>query len=147
LVLAAVRLFGHRYDEIMEGRYTKELIRDPAYDGEILVKACKDLLRKKVFRQDDVLRLEVLGRRVLHDLMDLFWEGVSAFLKTRHIGTNSYAGKLYLLIAESYRALFEKRLDANPDDGIYLGLQLVTDYVSGMTDGYARRLHEDLVNG
>ncbi len=147
LVLAAVRLFGHRYDEIMEGRYPQELIRDPAYEGAGLVAACKDLLRETVFRQEDVLRLEVRGREVLHDLMDLFWEGVSEFLKTRETGTGTYAGKLYLLMAESSRDVFEKRLLRTPGDAVYLGLQLVTDYVSGMTDGYACRLHKDLLNG
>lgn len=147
LVLAAVQLFGDRYDEIMEGIYVAELTRDPGYEGAALVKACKDLLRDTVFRQEDVLRLEVRGRRVLHDLMELFWEGVSEFVVKGPVGTSSYAGKLYLLIAESHRAVFEKRLAATTGDGVYLGLQLVTDYVSGMTDGYACRLHEDLVNG
>ncbi len=79
--------------------------------------------------------------------MDLFWEGVSEYLATRKTTTGTYAGKLYLLIAESYRQLFERRLNANPDNGTYLGLQLATDYVSGMTDGFACRLHEELVNG
>jgi dGTPase len=104
-------------------------------------------LSETVFRQEDVLRLEVRGRRVLHELMDLFWEGVSERLKTTENTTGTYAGKLYLLIAESLRSLFEKRLAKNQADGVYLGLQLVIDYVSGMTDGYACRLHEDFVNG
>ena len=147
LVLAAVQCFGDRYDGIMEGRYEGELIRDSAYEGAVLVKACKDLLSETVFRQEDVLRLEVRGRRVLHELMDLFWEGVSERLKTTENTTGTYAGKLYLLIAESLRSLFEKRLAKNQADGVYLGLQLVIDYVSGMTDGYACRLHEDFVNG
>jgi dGTPase len=147
LVRAAVNCFESRYDEIMEGRYRGELVRDVNYEGAVLVKSCKELLRRTVFRQEEVLRLELRGRRVLHDLMDLFWEGVSEFLYRQKIGTASYGQKIYLLIAESYRALFEKRFAANPNDGKYLGLQLVTDYVSGMTDGYACRLHEDLING
>ena len=147
LVIATVKAFAHRYDEIMTGRYTGELVQDTSYEGAALIEACKTLLRDTVFRQKEVLRLEVRGRRVIHDLMDLFWEGVSEYLKTRKTTTGTYAGKLYLLIAESSRQVFENRLTANPDDATYLGLQLVTDYVSGMTDGFACRLHEELVNG
>lgn len=129
------------------GQYKHELVQDDSHEGRAVIAACKKLLREKVFQQKEVLRLEVRGRRVIHDLMDLFWEGVSEFLTSRENTTGTYAGKLYLLIAESYRHLFERRLAANPQDGTYLGLQLVTDYVSGMTDGFACRLHEELVNG
>jgi dGTPase len=146
-VRAAVHTFEHRYDEIMSGNYSEELVRDEHYEGASLIRSCKELLAKTVFREDDVLRLEVRGRRVLHDLLDLFWEGVVDFLDRREESTKTYAGKLYLLIAGSYRALFERRIEAAPDDAVYAGLQLVTDYVSGMTDGYACRLHKDLMNG
>jgi len=146
-VIATVKVFTHRYDEIMLGQYTRELVQDESYEGNAVIAACKELLREKVFQQKEVLRLEVRGRRVIHDLMCLFWEGVSEYLATRKTTTGTYAGKLYLLIAESYRQLFERRLNADPDNGTYLGLQLVTDYVSGMTDGFACRLHEELVNG
>ena len=78
--------------------------------------------------------------------MDLFWEGVSDYLTHRKESTKTYAGKLYLLIAGSYRGLFERRIEADPENAVYAALQLVTDYVSGMTDGYACRLHRDLVN-
>lgn len=147
LVIATVKVFVRRYDEIMSGRYTQELVQDEPHEGIAVINACKVLLRDRVFRQKEVLRLEVRGRRVIHDLMDLLWEGVSEYLRTQQKTTGSYAGKLYLLIAESYRQLFEKRLVENPNDGTYLGLQLVTDYVAGMTDGFACRLHEELING
>ena len=147
LVISTVEVFERRYDEIMLGQYRRELVRDDSYEGSAVIAACKKLLRDRVFQQKEVLRLEVRGRRVIHDLMDLFWEGVEEYLKTGETTTSTYAGKLYLLIAESYRQLFERRVAANPVDRIYLGLQLVTDYVSGMTDGFACRLHEELVNG
>ncbi len=115
LVIATVKVFAHRYEEIMTGRYTGELVRDTSYEGAALIAACKTLLQDMVFRQKEVLRLEVRGRRVIHDLMRLFWEGVSEYLsehlktrKPRKTTTGTYAGKLYLLIAESYRQVFEK---------------------------------------
>ena len=146
MVRAVVRIFGTRYQEIMNGTYHKELIYDPKCDAKSFVEGCKELLRETIFREPDVLRLEVRGREVIHDLMDLFWEGVEEYLKDRKTHTKTYGGKLYLLISQNYRYLFEKRLTTGEDE-IYCGIQLVTDYISGMTDGFASQLHSDLMNG
>jgi dGTPase len=110
------------------------------------VAACKELLRNRVFLNDEVLRLEVRGRQVIHDLMRLFWEGAQSYLEDRKTHTKTYGGKLYLLISENYRELFEQRLAAG-EDKTYCAVQLVTDYISGMTDGFACKLHQDLMNG
>lgn len=146
-VRAAVKLFGVCYDDIMSGCYKQELVEDERYEGAILVRTCKELLRETVFVDDEVLRLEVRGRRVLHDLLNLFWEGTKYYLECKDHKTKDYGGKLYLLIAKSYRDHFERRIKNKGTDEFYAGLQLVTDYVSGMTDGYACRLHKDLMNG
>jgi dGTPase len=147
MVRAVVNVFDLRYEEIMLGDYHNELVRDEDCAASSFVEACKDLLRETVFRSQGVLRLEVRGRKVIHELMDLFWEGVSDYLKERKRQTRSYGGKLYLLISENYRHLFEQRLVVGKEDETYSGLQLVTDYISGMTDAYACRLHTDLMNG
>lgn len=147
MVRSVVDIFGLRYDKIMMGEYHDELVYDDECSASIFIGACKELLRETVFRDKDVLRLEVRGRRVIHDLMDLFWEGASSYLKDRKTQTRSYGGKLYLLISENYRYLFEKRLQAAVENESYCAYQLVTDYVSGMTDAYACRLHTDLMNG
>jgi dGTPase len=146
MVRAVVQIFNARYREIMKGMYHRELIYDPDCEAATFVQACKDLLREKVFCEAEVLRLEVRGREVIHRLMDLGWEGVATYLEQQKTHTKTYGGKLYLLISESYRHLFEKRVAAG-ENKIYCGLQLVTDYISGMTDGYACRLHKDLMNG
>jgi dGTPase len=107
MVRSVVDVFGLRYDDIMTGDYHAELVRDTKCTASMFIKACKDLLRETVFRSEDVLRLEVRGREVIHDLMDLFWEGVAAYLKDRKSQTRSYGGKLYLLISENYRHAFQ----------------------------------------
>src|SRR2546422_124249 len=99
-------IFNARYREIMKGTYHKELIYDPDCEASTFVQACKDLLREKVFRETEVLRLEVRGREVIHRLMNLAWEGVATYLEERKTHTKTYGGKLYLLISEGYRHLF-----------------------------------------
>lgn len=148
-VCAAVDIFELRYDSIMEGGYRGELIEDPEYSGKPLIAACKGLLCQTVFRGDEILRLEVRGRRVLHDLLELFSEGALEFLEKKEHKTATYGGKLYLSIAESGRCLFERRIEdgSSDEDQCYAAMQMVADYVSGMTDGFACRLHKDLMNG
>jgi len=147
MVRAVVNIFDLRYDSIMDGEYHKELVYDEECTAASFVEACKGLLRETVFRYQDVLRLEVRGREVIHDLMDLFWEGVSDYLTERKTHTRTYGGKLYLLISANYRHLFQQRLLLGKEGETYCAVQLVTDYVSGMTDAYACRLHTDLMNG
>jgi dGTPase len=146
MVRAVVEIFGSRYDEIMNGTYHDELIYDKDCRGGSFVTACKNLLRDRVFCSDEVLRLEVRGRQVIHDLMRLFWEGAQSYLKDRKTHTKTYGGKLYLLISGNYRELFQQRLEAG-ENATYCAVQLVTDYIAGMTDGFACRLHQDLTNG
>lgn len=146
MVRAVVEVFDSRYDEIMNGTYHDELIYDKRCRGGSFVTACKGLLRDRVFCNDEVLRLEVRGRQVIHDLMKLFWEGAQSYLQDRETHTKTYGGKLYLLISGNYRELFQERLAAGEDE-TYCAVQLVTDYIAGMTDGFACRLHQDLMNG
>ncbi len=82
---AAVKIFGLRYKDIMMGEYHYELLGDAECTAAEFVRACKSLLKETVFRDQDVLRLEVRGRSVIHGLMDFFWEGVSTYLSDRKI--------------------------------------------------------------
>src|SRR6202050_716471 len=147
MVRAVVEIFEKRYDEIMDGGYHGELIYDPECKANNFVTACKDLLRARVFCNDEVLRLEVRGRKVIDDLMTLFWEGAQRYLEVRETDTKTYSGKLYLLILANYRELFQQRLKKGEENETYCAVQLVTDYIAGMTDGFACRLHKDLMNG
>jgi dGTPase len=146
MVRAVVEIFESRYDEIMNGSYHGELIYDKDCRGGTFVAACKNLLRDRVFCNEEVLRLEVKGRQVIHDLMRLFWEGAQSYVNDRKAHTKTYGGKLYLLISGNYRELFQQRLEAG-EDKTYCAVQLVTDYIAGMTDGFACKLHQDLMNG
>jgi dGTP triphosphohydrolase len=78
--------------------------------------------------------------------MGLFWEGIESYIQDREKHTKNYGGKLYLIISEGPRHVFESRLRAGEDE-TYCALQLLTDYISGMTDGFANRLHAELTNG
>jgi len=149
LVVAARQTFQKRYDAIMNGEYHLELLMDPDSEARPFINACKAILRADVYRHADILRLEVRGRQVIHDLLDLFWEAVRDYEPTQQgrVSPSEYSGKLYLLLSENYRRRFEERISADRQNELYWKLRLITDQVSGMTDTYACRLHKDLMNG
>jgi dGTPase len=146
MVIAARKTFRERYADIMNGEYHQELLMDSSCEAKPLVVASKHILRNTLYRHSDILRLEVRGREVIHKLLDLFWEAVSSYEKSKSVTPRTYGGKLYLLFSPNYRRTFEKRLREGKENELYCRLQLVTDQVAGMTDTYACRLHTDLTN-
>jgi dGTP triphosphohydrolase len=80
--------------------------------------------------------------------MDLFWEAAKAADSSVAPKTQHYHEKLFLLVSDNYRDVFQHRLRKSPPEvpEMYVRLQLVTDQVAGMTDAYACRLHKELLN-
>ena len=84
-----------------------------------------------------------MGRRVIHDLMDVFWEGALE-------GSNNkkgFAGKIFDLTSRNYRVVYEKAIKEREFPEKYCSMQLMTDYICGMTDTFACTLHKRLTNG
>ncbi|HTA40911.1 MAG TPA: dNTP triphosphohydrolase [Bryobacteraceae bacterium] len=146
LIPAVLTEFQNSYDAIMAGDYGCELVRRS--DAAILYNACKDVVKRRIFSSPEVLKLEIMGRRVIHDMLDLYWEGVSLASRDE----KGFSAKLYSLLSDNYRQAFEQDLarDYPTLEGAakqhYLRLRLVCDQVAGMTDAFAVRQHRSLTN-
>jgi dGTPase len=150
LIPAVLTEFQNSYDAIMAGDYGYELVRRS--DAAVLYNACKDVVRRRIFSSAEVLRLEIMGRRVIHDMLDLYWEGVAPADRVNR-DEKGFSAKLYSLFSDNYRQAFEQDLDRSfptlegATKRHYLRLRLVCDQVAGMTDAYAVRQHRALTNG
>jgi dGTPase len=146
LIPAALDEFQNSYDAIMTGEYGHELVKRSRLGG--LYVACKEVVKRHIFSSPDVLRLEIMGRKVIHDLLDLYWEGVAPELPEE----TGFGNKLYSIISDNYRNAFEQDLHRtfptidSAAQRLYLQLRLVCDQVAGMTDAYAVRQHRLLAN-
>ena len=143
MVPAVIEVFMLRYGEIMAGLYLGELVMDDECRARSLIGACKQLLKRTVYKSQSVLGLEILGRHVIHRLMDLFWEGVHDYDPSKS-DVKSYGRKIYNLASPNYRAVFERRLARLDQDETYIKLQLVTDQIAGMTDAFACTIFRQL---
>jgi dGTPase len=80
--------------------------------------------------------------------MTTFWEGAEKMPVTGNISTRNYEGKIAALLSQNYREIFRHFANENPSlPESYHRFQLVTDYICGMTDSFALRLHRELTNG
>lgn len=156
-VSEAVKAFVDHYDTIMNKSYGSgdekgELLADG--DTAEFRDICKGLAFDDIFSSSSIITRESKGRRIISDLMDFFWEGA------RHTHWESdevkvegdFAKRAYSLMSENYRLVFER--DMSPErveqTGLpreYRQLQLVADYICGMTDSFAQSLHKSLYNG
>src|SRR5436189_3326906 len=113
-----------------------------ASDAAPVYRTLKDFALNNVYNSKEVLRLELLGFRVIHSLLDIF----SKFEKSTK--TKTFAQKAYALMSQNYRTIYEnvqKGEEHLPDE--YRKALLLTDFISGMTDTYALTLHQQLTNG
>jgi dGTPase len=154
-VNAAVEAFDEHYESIMRGELHEELLKVGA-TSDILAK-CKSLAREHIFPSTGILSLESMGRSVITDLMDIFWEGARDApydLDENPSVKKEFSWKAYHLMSNDYRMVFErevKKTGRNQESGTeapkeYHQLQLVADYICGMTDNFACSLHQELTN-
>lgn len=145
---ASLKRFQENYEAIMEGEYRHELARDPNCESVNLLNACQAVLRRRIFPLQEVIQTELMGRQVIHFLMDAFWEaaGTAQSSSLREPDSKSFTGKLLRLVSKNYRLALERALKEGYLPEHYCRLQLVTDQVSGMTDTFACTLNRELTN-
>jgi len=146
LVPDAVTAFKENYNEIMAGTYHGELLKDS--DCAAFVKTLKLIGRSRIYCTSSTLKLELMGREIIRDLMDLYWEGAEELSTNGIVQTKDFAGRAGALLSPNYREVFchFAGMDTVGFDKYHRYL-LVTDQVCGMTDTYAKRLHSELKNG
>lgn len=131
----SLNVFLANIDAILEGQFDEDLI------GQSKAKDLYKLLIKigvnHVYNAKQVLTLEVAGYEVIKGLLDMF---VRAMLSENYNKPKTFENRLYQLISPNFRYVFENW--TNKDT--YAKIQLVTDFVSGMTDFYALDLYQKL---
>lgn len=166
LMYCAAYCFDRHYQAIMNGTFHQDLFYDTnhTHSAEIL----QDIMDNFIFPNREIIKLELAANTILSSLLDKFVPAVlfhdEKYKSNNFIEIQAYK-KLYSLFSENYRDTYsielrnfeiemenlerwemgpeEKRLAIQNQD-IYLRLLLVSDYISGMTDSYAKSLYQEL---
>ena len=129
LIFAAADVFVAKEAEIQTGEFDSELLASLS-DKRSALEDIKKLSRQKVYSARPVLEVEAAGFEVLGGMLDMFVEAVNEVAKKDRPHPKSK--KLLQLMPPQF--LGE---DGKPDMDPYLRLIKVTDFVCGMTDGFA----------
>ena len=145
LVPDARETFRQSHDAILEGTFKSELVQEGKTSG--FINLLKRIGREKVYNTSSTLKLELMGRQVIGDLLTLFWEGAEVLPLDGKLKTKKFEGKLGALLSANYRKVFGQYASAGELPESYYRFQLLTDYICGMTDTFAKSLHSELRNG
>ena len=121
--------FTSNYREIMSGTYCHDLFYQTF--GEKLMDLLGDLANRK----------EAV---ILNDLMDQFMRAAIKYDDPSQ-SLNSIDQRMVYFISNNYKNAYHYHARGKSDvEKLYLRILLVTDYICGMTDSYAKRLYQEL---
>lgn len=141
LINCATYGFTKNYDAIMEGTYGKDIFSGTY--GEGLMNLLGDMAYRRVFVTPSIYKMEVAESVILNFLMDKFVNAVLYYDTDVKLG--EIEKRIVSFISENYKSAYHKQAEGKDEaEKLYLRLLLVTDYICGMTDSYAKRLYQEL---
>ena len=141
LISCATYGFTRNYSAIMNGTYKHDLFYQT--HGQALHDLLGDVAYRHVFVSHPIFKIELSAATVLHYLLKKF-TAAAIYYDTEHRLTDVQE-KLMTLISDNYKYIYQTQsAGKSPEEKLYLRLLLVTDYICGMTDSYAKQLYQDL---
>lgn len=142
LISCATYGFTSNYKAIMNGEYKHDLFYRTF--AEKLMDLLGDLAYREVFTSEPIYRMEVAEATMLNFLLDKFMTAIVKYDDPTET-LDSIDERMISFISSNYkRAYHHHAAGKSEPEKLYLRLLLVTDYVCGMTDSYARRLYQEL---
>ena len=120
---------------------------------EYSIEILKGAMREFVFDSAEILRLELSAKKILTSLLsDLVYAVINWDCEQEGIRPTNSQMKLIYIISDNYKTDYRRACEAlNIEDmdqkeayKLYLRFLMVTDFISGMTDSYAKNLYQEL---
>ena len=127
----------------MQGTYKDDLFASGFHQYSI--KILKGTMAKFAFNLPEILKLELAAKKIISSLLKDFvyavihWEDEDESYKL-----NKAQKKLINIISENYKNDYKHSRTADYRMNLYLRFLMVTDYISGMTDSFAKNLYREL---
>lgn len=152
LVEKTVKTFIDNYKSIIDGDYNEELIFDIKDDiknegnfNYSIAKTLKEFTTINIFSNREIQKLELTGESVIRGLLDQFVESF-LYYDSEDSKHKARARKLFSLVSKSLKTIvyLETDLKELHKWNNYYKLRIIVDYISGMTDGFALNLYQEL---
>ena len=142
LISCATFGFTSNYRAIMEGAYPYDLFHGTF--AEELMELLGDMAMRRVFCTRKIYLMELVEAGILDYLMDSFARAVLSY-DDDDSALDSIDRRLVYFISGNYKDAYHFQAKGKSDEErLYLRLLLVTDFICGMTDSYAKRLYQEL---
>lgn len=142
LMYCAAFGFTKNYKEIMSGNYPNDVFFDSYH--RLSIESLKNTMGEFAYHSDGIVKLELSAQTIITFLLDKF---VPAVLYLDNKEKQTPADRKFIdLISENYKNDYKNcRREEDEEYNLYLRFLLVTDYISGMTDSYAKNLYQELI--
>lgn len=140
--------FSRNYTQIMEGVYLKEMTENTHHTGSIRI--MKSAMKKFGYEAPEIVKLELSARKIINGLLDDFVPAVLYYGEEEQNANgicykqSQVDLKFTGLIPENIKSDYLEARTDNPVYNLYLRFLMVTDFISGMTDSYAKNLYQSL---
>lgn len=127
----------------MKGTFSHDLFTN--VNHSITMNIFKKAMEEFVFNSPGILKLELSAQTILSFLLDRFVHAVLyyGYEEEPYVLTKADR-KLLNIFSQNYLNDYETSKTGDEAYDLYLRLLMVTDYISGMTDSYARTLYREL---
>lgn len=142
LMQSARQAFVDNYMDILRGDFKQDLLK--VCGASRLSEALKTFCYRHIYRNRDVLGLELQGFNTITGLLDIFWDAINDCEDKGDLAS-PYSKYVFERISENYRRVFHHAVDKAQLPEAYCRMQLMTDMLAGMTDTYAVTTYEDLL--
>lgn len=136
--------FSRSYDSILQGTFTSDLFYDNNHS--LTVKILKKAMSEFVFNSRIITEPEMSAQVILNFLLDKFVPAVVRFDNYGVMTTQDK--KVITLISANYIDDYFKVKEfddiTNEVELLYRRILIATDFISGMTDGYAKSLYKKM---
>lgn len=141
LISCATFGFTSNYESIMEGTFEHDIFYGTF--GEKLMDLLGDIAYRYVFASTAIYKMEVTEAVILDFLMEKLVHAVLYYDSDG--GINTIDKRVFSFISDNYKNAYRLQAEGKTTgEKLYLRLLLVTDYLCGMTDSYAKRLYQEM---
>ena len=128
LIYECIGIFTENQDYILAGKFENSLIGSLKNKQAEAMNAVKEISYSQVYNHRSVVEIEIAGYKIIGTLLEEF---VGAIMNPKDL----YSKKILSLLPDQYKT---------GSNSVYLKIQSVVDFVSGMTDVFALDLYRKI---
>lgn len=130
------------YDDIMNGTFEQELIG--VSSQKQVLSALKRFAYQKVYSHNAILKIELMGNEIITFLLERFVDALIPYDSEEQV--SEINSKYIALLSDNYLSQYHEAARAceKAEDKLYYRLLLAADFISGMSDSYAKNLYQQL---